>query len=154
MAQTVTATPAPAPWQPWRSPEEVASLARRARRRAAAGRAGRQPHIWQVVWNSLVLAVGTTVIVVVVATLAGYFVSRHDFRRRTAFLTGALMLQAFPGITLLVPLFILLRTLNLLNSMAGVILVIAALHLPFALFVMKGFFDGIPWDIEMSAPIA
>src|SRR3972149_3596607 len=39
MAQTVTATPAPAPWQPWRSPEEVASLARRARRRDAAGRA-------------------------------------------------------------------------------------------------------------------
>jgi inositol-phosphate transport system permease protein len=211
MTQTVTATRGPGSGQAWRSREEVASLARRARRRDAAGRAaiyaalgllslpilvpylwlvaaafsrrvsygllpsgftlnnwrflwvgnlgfvsgtaGRLPNIWQVVWNSLVLAAGTTVIVVIVATLAGYFVSRHGFRRRTAFLKGALILQAFPGITLLVALFILLRALNLLNSVAGVILVIATLHLPFSLFVMKGFFDGIPWDIEMSALI-
>lgn len=209
MAQTV-ATP-PVRRRPWQTPDEVAALARRARRREAAGRAttyaslgllslpivipylwlvsaafsqrvshgllpsgftlnnwrflwvsnlgfvagttGRLPNIWQVVWNSLVLAAGTTVIVVVASTLAGYFVSRHDFRRRTTFLKGALMLQAFPGITLLVALFILLRALNLLNSVAGVILVIATLHLPFAVFVMKGFFDGIPWDIEMSALI-
>jgi inositol-phosphate transport system permease protein len=210
--QMATAAPAAAPrWRPWRAPADVAALARRARRREAAGRTalyavlallslpilipyawlvaaafsqrvsygllpsgftlnnwrflwvanlgfvtgttGRLPNIWQVVWNSLVLAAGTTVIVVVVATLAGYFVSRHDFRRRATFLKSALMLQAFPGITLLVALFILLRTLNLLNSVAGVILVIASLHLPFALFVMKGFFDGIPWDVEMSALI-
>ena len=118
-----------------------------------SGTAGRLPNIWQVVANSLVLAVGTAAIVVVVSTLAGYFISRHGFSRRAGFLKGALALQAFPGITLLVALFILLRSLNLLNSMLGVILVIAALHLPFALFVMKGFFDGIPWDIEMSALI-
>ncbi len=118
-----------------------------------SGTAGRLPNIWQVVTNSLVLAFGTTLIVAVVATLAGYFVSRHTFYRRTTFLKGALMLQAFPGITLLVALFILLRALNLLNSVVGVILVIAALHLPFAVFVMKGFFDGIPWDAEMSALI-
>lgn len=211
MAQIVTTPPPAAPRQPWRSPAQVAALARRARRREATaqtgiyaalallslpiiipylwlvaaafsqrvsygllpsgftvnnwrflwvgnlgfvtGTAGRLPNIWLVVWNSLVLAVGTTVIVVVVATLAGYFVSRHSFRGRTAFLKSALTLQAFPGITLLVALFILLRALNLLNSVAGVVLVIAALHLPFALFVMKGFFDGIPWDIEMSALI-
>ncbi len=118
-----------------------------------SGTAGRLPNIWQVVTNSLVLAVGTTCVVAVVATLAGYYVSRHTFYRRTTFLKGALMLQAFPGITLLVALFILLRALNLLNSMLGVILVIASLHLPFAVFVMKGFFDGIPWDSEMSALI-
>jgi inositol-phosphate transport system permease protein len=63
------------------------------------------------------------------------------------------MLQAFPGITLLVALFILLRALGILNSMLGVLLVIATLHLPFALFVMKGFFDGIPWDVEMASMI-
>jgi inositol-phosphate transport system permease protein len=212
VAETAAAhVPRAAPGPSWRSPTEVAALARRARRREAGGRAalyaalvllslpivvpylwlvaaafservsygllpsgftlnnwrflwvsnlgfvtgtaGRLPNIWQVVGNSLALAAGTTVIVVVVSTLAGYFASRHDFPRRTAFLKGALILQAFPGITLLVALFILLRALNLLNSMAGVILVIATLHLPFALFVMKGFFDGIPWDIEMSALI-
>jgi inositol-phosphate transport system permease protein len=197
--------------RPWRTPQEVAALAQRARRRETAtqaliyavltlislpliipylwlvaaafservsygvipsgftlknwrflwvgnlgfvsGTAGRLPNVWQVVANSLVLALGTAVIVVVVSTLAGYFISRHTFPRRAGFLKAALALQAFPGITLLVALFILLRTLNLLNSVLGVILVIAALHLPFALFVMKGFFDGIPWDIEMAALI-
>ncbi|MDR7522781.1 MAG: carbohydrate ABC transporter permease [Armatimonadota bacterium] len=117
------------------------------------GTEGRLPNIWQVVGNSLALAVGTTLVIVVVATLAGYYASRRTFPHRTVFLQAALMLQAFPSITLLVALFILLRSLNLLNSMTGVVLVIASLHLPFALFVMKGFFDGIPWDIEMSAMI-
>lgn len=118
-----------------------------------SGTSGRLPNFWQVAANTLLLALGVALIVVVVATLAGYFVSRHNFPRRASFLQAALLLQAFPGITLLVALFILLRALNLLNSTLGVILVIATLHLPFALFVMKGFFDGIPWDIEMSALI-
>src|SRR3990170_4758835 len=143
----------------WRTPQEVAALAQRARRREVLTQTMIYalltlislpivvPYLW------LVLAVGTAAIVVVVSTLAGYFISRHGFSRRAGFLKGALALQAFPGITLLIALFILLRSLNLLNSMLGVILVIAALHLPFALFVMKGFFDGIPWDIEMSALI-
>lgn len=118
-----------------------------------SGTTGRLPNIWQVVANSFILAIGTTVVVVIATTLAGYFVSRHEFRHRQTFLRGALMLQAFPGITLLVALFILLRALNILNSVVGVFLVIASLHLPFALFVMKGFFDGIPWEVEMAAMI-
>ena len=118
-----------------------------------SGTAGRLPNIWAVVATSFILAAGTTVVIVVVTTLAGYLVSRYDFAHRRAVLQGAMMLQAFPGITLLVALFILLRTLNILNSVLGVLLVIASLHLPFALFVMKGFFDGIPWDVEMASMI-
>src|SRR3990172_4550072 len=71
-----------------------------------SGTAGRLPNIWQVVANSLVLAVGTAAIVVVVSTLAGYFISRRGVSRRAGFLKGALALQAFPGITLLIPLFL------------------------------------------------
>jgi inositol-phosphate transport system permease protein len=118
-----------------------------------SGTAGRLPNVWEVVANSFILAAGTTVVIVVVTTLAGYLVSRYDFAHRRAVLRGAMMLQAFPGITLLVALFILLRALGILNSMLGVLLVIASLHLPFALFVMKGFFDGIPWDVEMASMI-
>jgi len=116
-----------------------------------SGTAGRLPNVWQVVGNSLILALGTTITVVVVTTLAGYLMSRHGFRHRERVLRGALMLQAFPGVTLLVALFILLRVLGILNSLVGVLLVIASLHLPFALFVMKGFFDGIPWEVEMAS---
>jgi inositol-phosphate transport system permease protein len=118
-----------------------------------SGTTGRLPNVWEVVLNSFILAAGTTVVVVAVTTLAGYLVSRHDFPHRRTVLRGAMMLQAFPGITLLVALFILLRALNILNSLLGVLLVIASLHLPFALFVMKGFFDSIPWDVEMAAMI-
>jgi inositol-phosphate transport system permease protein len=118
-----------------------------------SGTTGRLPNVWEVVLNSFILAAGTTVVVVAVTTLAGYLVSRHDFPHRRTVLRGAMMLQAFPGITLLVALFILLRALGILNSLLGVLLVIASLHLPFALFVMKGFFDGIPWDVEMAAMI-
>jgi inositol-phosphate transport system permease protein len=118
-----------------------------------SGTAGRLPNVWEVVANSFVLAAGTTVVIVVVTTLAGYLVSRYNFASRRAVLRGAMMLQAFPGITLLVALFILLRALGILNSMLGVMLVIATLHLPFALFVMKGFFDSIPWDVEMASMI-
>jgi inositol-phosphate transport system permease protein len=116
-----------------------------------SGTTGRLPNVWQVVGNSLILAFGTTIVVVVVTTLAGYLVSRHGFRHREWTLRGAMMLQAFPGITLLVALFILLRALGILNSLVGVLLVIASLHLPFALFAMKGFFDGIPWEVEMAS---
>lgn len=118
-----------------------------------SGTSGRLPNIWEVVANSFILAAGTTVVIVGVSTLAGYLVSRYDFAHRRTVLRGAMMLQAFPGITLLVALFILLRALGILNSVLGVLLVIATLHLPFALFVMKGFFDSIPWDVEMASMI-
>jgi mRNA-degrading endonuclease RelE of RelBE toxin-antitoxin system len=59
--------------------------------------------------------------------------------------------DAFPAITLIIAVFFVLRALHLLNTLAGVMLVKVALELPFALWVMKGFFDGIPWPVEMAA---
>ena len=53
--------------------------------------------------------------------------------------------------TLIIPIFLMMYWIGLLDTLTGVILVIAALELPFAIFVMKGFFDAVPWDIEMSA---
>ena len=62
-----------------------------------------------------------------------------------------MILHAFPGITLLIALFYVLNTLGLYNTLIGVIIVKVALDLPLGIWIMKGFFDGIPWDIEMSA---
>ena len=53
--------------------------------------------------------------------------------------------------TLIIPIFLMMYWIGLLDTLTGVILVIVALELPFAIFVMKGFFDAVPWDIEMSA---
>jgi inositol-phosphate transport system permease protein len=90
-------------------------------------------------------------IVVTVATLAGYYLSRFDFRGRSGYMKGLLVLHAFPAMTLIIPIFLIIYWIGLLDTLTGVILVIAALELPFAIFVMKGFFDAVPWDIEMSA---
>jgi inositol-phosphate transport system permease protein len=109
------------------------------------------PSVWTAFRNSLTLAVFQTVIILTVSSLAGYYISRFAFRGRNAFLQGLLVLHAFPAMTLIIPIFLMLHWIHLLDTIAGVMLVLAAIELPFYVFVMKGFFDGVPWDIEMSA---
>jgi inositol-phosphate transport system permease protein len=109
------------------------------------------PSVWTAFSNSLALALSQTVIILTVASLAGYYISRFAFRGRNAFLQGLLVLHAFPAMTLIIPIFLMLYWIHLLDTIVGVMLVLAAIELPFYVFVMKGFFDGVPWDIEMSA---
>ncbi|HEY2863205.1 MAG TPA: carbohydrate ABC transporter permease [Casimicrobiaceae bacterium] len=119
------------------------------RSKATAG--GQFPSVWIAFRNSLVLALSQTVIILTVASLAGYYISRFAFRGREAFLQGMLVLHAFPAMTLIIPIFLILHWVGLLDTILGVMLVLATIELPFYVFVMKGFFDGVPWDIEMSA---
>ncbi|WP_291745459.1 carbohydrate ABC transporter permease [Bauldia sp.] len=109
------------------------------------------PNVWHAFGNSILLAGTQTVIVVTVASLAAYYLSRFDFPGRSSMLRSLLVLHAFPVLTLIVPLFLMLYYIGLLDSLIGVILVLVAFELPFAIFIMKGFFDAVPWDIEMSA---
>ncbi len=109
------------------------------------------PSAWTAFANSLAIAGAQMVLVVTVATLAGYYLSRFDFPVRAGYLKGLLVLHAFPAMTLIIPIFLLMHWAGLLDTRLSVVLVIVALELPFAIFVMKGFFDAVPWDIEMSA---
>jgi len=109
------------------------------------------PNVWHAFGNSVLLAGSQTAIVATVASLAGYYLSRFEFPARAAMLRSLLVLHAFPVLTLIVPLFLMLYYIGLLDSLFGVILVLVAFELPFAIFIMKGFFDAVPWDIEMSA---
>ena len=109
------------------------------------------PNVWHAFGNSLLLAGGQTLVVVVVASLAAYYLSRFEFPGRASMLRSLLVLHAFPVLTLIVPLFLMLYYIGLLDSLFGVMLVLVAFELPFAIFIMKGFFDAVPWDIEMSA---
>jgi inositol-phosphate transport system permease protein len=109
------------------------------------------PNVWHAFGNSLLIAGAQTVIVVTVASLAAYYLSRWQFPGRAAMLRSLLVLHAFPVLTLVVPLFLMLYWIGLLDTLFGVILVLVAFELPFAIFIMKGFFDVVPWDIEMSA---
>lgn len=109
------------------------------------------PNIWRTLLNTFVLALGVTGIVVMVSTLGAYVISRMRFPGRSMILASTLVLHAFPAITLLIALYYILRTMGLLDTLIGVILVRAGLMMPFSVWVMKGFFDDLPWDIEMSA---
>ena len=119
--------------------------------RSKATSGGQFPSVWSAFFNSLLLASAQTVIILIVASLSGYYISRFAFRGREAFLQSLLVLHAFPAMTLIIPIFLLLHWVGLLDTMLGVTLVLTTIELPFYVFVMKGFFDAVPWDIEMSA---
>lgn len=119
--------------------------------KGASGIGAKFPSVWTAFANSLAIACAQMALVVVVATLAGYYLSRFHFPGREHYLQGLLVLHAFPAMTLVIPIFLLMYWVGLLDTRASVVLVIVALELPFAIFVMKGFFDAVPWDIEMSA---
>lgn len=109
------------------------------------------PNIYLVASNTFILALLIAFSEVLLSSLAGYSLSRFKFAGREHILTLTLILHAFPGITLLIALFYVLNSLHLYNTLIGVIIVKVALDLPLGIWIMKGFFDGIPWDIEMSA---
>jgi len=126
------------------------------------------PSIWAVTLNTLVMSLIMTLIVVVVSSLTGYALSRMKFPGRKGFLSLTLILHAFPSVTLLIPIYFVLlqiakipligRGVPLLggfgyNTIGGVALVMVAFQLPFGIWIMKGFFDNISWDMERSALI-
>ena len=110
-----------------------------------------RPPILPLTINTIVFAGSTAAVVVVVSSMAGYVLSRLRFPLRRTFLGGVLLLHSFPSVTLLVATFIVLRQLGLYDQLLGVILVKAAFELPFGIWLMKGFFDTVPRELEMAA---
>jgi inositol-phosphate transport system permease protein len=101
--------------------------------------------------NTFLFAAAVALLVLLISSMAGYALSRLRFRGRRTFLAGVLLLHSFPSITLLVATFIVLLQLRLYDQLIGVILVKAAFELPFGIWIMKGFFDTVPWELEMAA---
>ena len=106
--------------------------------------------IWLVALNTLVFATSTTLIVLAVSSTAGYVLSRLNVPGRGFFLAGVMVLHAFPSVTLIIAIFLVLQMVGLYNSLIGVILVKAALDMPLGIWLMKGFYDTVPWEIEMA----
>ena len=111
------------------------------------------PSIYRVIGNTLVVAVSLGVTDVVISSMAGYALSRLSFPGRRLVLSTTLLLHAFPSITLLVGIFYVLRRLGLYDNVLGVALVQTTLALPMGVWLMKGFFDNVPWALEMAALI-
>ncbi|MEP6975842.1 MAG: ABC transporter permease subunit, partial [Spartobacteria bacterium] len=103
--------------------------------------------------NSTLIALAVTVTGVVLASTAGYALSRHKFLGRSATLNGLLVTQMFPATMLLLPLYLILIKLSLINSYLGVIIIYTATALPFCIWQMKGYYDTIPVSLEEAAGI-
>jgi inositol-phosphate transport system permease protein len=106
--------------------------------------------VWTATLNTTIFATSVVAIVVVLSSTAGYALSRLKFRYRAQFLGFVLLLHSFPSVTLIISLFLMLRMVGLYDTLIGVILVKAALELPFGIWIMKGFYDTVPWEIEMA----
>lgn len=109
--------------------------------------------------NSLVVSVVATVFSVVVAILAAFAVSRFRFRGRTVFTTTALSSQMFPGILFLLPLFLIFVNVNnatgiqLVGSRLGLIITYLTFSLPFSIWMLAGYFDTIPRELDEAAMV-
>jgi multiple sugar transport system permease protein len=104
-------------------------------------------------WNSLFVSTATTVLAVIVAVPAAYAFSRFDFPGRKFLFFAVLLRNMFPAVIFLVPLFILMRLLGLVNTHGSLILTYLTFGLPLAIWLLKGFYDNIPYQLEQAARI-
>jgi len=104
-------------------------------------------------WNSLVTTTYTVLICVLAGTPAGYSFSRFQFRGRRATMLFYIAIRMFPAVMIIIPLFLVLRPVGLLDTRLGLSLAYASFLLPLYIWMMKGFFDAVPADLEKAARI-
>ncbi len=119
-------------------------------------------NIWTITLNSLIIAILMTGVSLLLCSMTGYALARMEFAGRRGFLALTLILHSFPAITLIIPIYLVLVNLGNLpvigrligfNTLGGIALVMVAFELPLGVWLMKGFFDNISWDMERSALI-
>ncbi len=101
--------------------------------------------------NSVVVSTGTTLLGLFLACTAAYAFSRFKFPGRRAGLMLFLVTQMFPGVMMAIPLYILMDMLGLLGTLPGLMLVYGMTAIPFCVFMLKGYFDTIPRELEEAA---
>jgi ABC-type glycerol-3-phosphate transport system permease component len=101
--------------------------------------------------NSLIVGAATTAICLVIGSLAAYGVTRFDFPGKRLFLVGALLSYVFPAIVLFVPIYMIINSLGLIDTLAGVVIAHTILTFPFALWMLRSFFIAIPREIDEAA---
>ncbi|AKR55026.1 ABC transporter permease [Youhaiella tibetensis] len=104
-------------------------------------------------WNSFYVSLLTTILGVAVAVPAAYAFSRFRFPGRTLLFFGVLVRNMFPAVVFLMPLFLLMRWLGLVNTHGSLILTYLTFGLPLSIWLLKGFFDNIPIQLEQAARI-
>ncbi|MEU1085501.1 carbohydrate ABC transporter permease [Streptomyces sp. NPDC005576] len=107
----------------------------------------------QAAGNSLIAAVSAGAICVLIATPMAYVMARHRSKLSAAATGWVVISQAFPFVLLIIPLFLILKNLHLINSLAGLIMVYVVWSLPFALWMLVGYVRAVPTELEEAASV-
>jgi multiple sugar transport system permease protein len=103
--------------------------------------------------NSTMVSIASTVLSIVVSAPAAFVLSRFRSVALTSFSVAILVTQMLPATLLIIPMYFLFRTLRLLDSLSGLVLVYTAFAIPLSVWILRGFFDTIPRELEESAKI-
>jgi arabinogalactan oligomer/maltooligosaccharide transport system permease protein len=109
------------------------------------------PVFYRQLANSVIVALATTLVGIGLSTTAAWGFSRFRFPGRELGMQAFLITQMFPGVVMAIPLYLLLDALGLLDSLVGLTLVYATTAVPFCVWMLKGYFDTIPREIEEAA---
>ena len=101
--------------------------------------------------NSAVVALCTTAVVIAMGLMGAYGISRFRFAGRKALLRAVLLTYLLPSVVLFLPVYMMMARLGLVNSLFGLVLAYTTFALPFALWLLRGFIDAIPIDLEHAA---
>jgi ABC-type glycerol-3-phosphate transport system permease component len=110
-----------------------------------------QQHFLTPLVNSIIVSLGTTVVTVIVGSLAGYALARLHIRGAGAILAFILLAGFFPVLAMIGPLFLLLKDLNILDNIYPLIIVYLVYTLPLSTWLLKNFFEQIPRELEEAA---
>lgn len=103
--------------------------------------------------NSMKISLCVSLLCVILACLSGYALSRCKGKIFALYGSGVMVLQMFPMMLMLIPLFLIYKNLHLIDTHLSLILSYTCLNLPFSVWLMKGFFDTVPYELEESAYI-
>ncbi|GAA4145773.1 carbohydrate ABC transporter permease [Leifsonia shinshuensis] len=109
--------------------------------------------------NSVIVSTAATVLSLIIAVFAAYAVSRYRFKGRSVFTTTVLSTQMFPGVLFLLPLFLIFVNINqavgiqLVGTRWGLVITYLTFALPFAIWMLAGYFDGIPRELDEAAMV-
>ncbi len=112
-----------------------------------------QTHFFDWIINSMIITFLTAVIGVSVASTAAYAFSRYKFPMKEGMLVFLMGTQMLPAVMLILPLYFMLKKLNLIDTIPGVIIAYSMTSLPFSVWLLKGYFDTIPRSLEEAAQV-
>lgn len=103
--------------------------------------------------NSIIVSVSTTILVIIVGSWGAYALARLNFKGRRTFGASLLLIQMFPGVLLIIPLYVILTRLGLTNNFLGLTIAYTTINLPFVVWLLRGYFLSIPGELEDAARI-